>query len=191
MRDSMSSTNNKSSFNFPTKSESVVNETFTWDEVKGFLDKEYMRRAEYIADIVLAMKERYGEEVFEIVSKVIYDIGYKKGQGRAAIVKQRGLNNDLNSLAELVSHRLSRLYYGTTPDLSEGQMVIKETYCPLPIKWKEMGMNDEEIVKFCLMFDQVDKGMVEGYNDKFAAELTGCKGLSDCGFCQMVVREKD
>ncbi|MCX6054265.1 MAG: L-2-amino-thiazoline-4-carboxylic acid hydrolase [Chloroflexi bacterium] len=186
----MFETKNKSTFDFPLKSNTVVKDTFTWDEVKSFLDKEYMRRAEYIADIVLAMKERYGEEVYDIVRKVIYNIGFEKGKTRAKIVKEKGHSNDLDSLAELVSHRLSRLYYGTSPEVNGDKLVIKETYCPLPIKWKEMGMENDEIIRFCLLFDQVDKGMVEGYNDNFAAELTGCKGLSDCGFCQMVVRVK-
>ncbi len=187
----MSKTQAKSTFDFPPKSNSVVNDTFTWDEVKGFLDKEYMRRAEYIADIILAMKERYGDEVYEIVKQVIYQIGFEKGQLRAQVVKEKGQDNDLQSLAELVAHRLSRMYYGTTPEVSENKLVVRETYCPLPIKWKEMGMSDEEIVRFCLMFDQVDKGMVEGYNEKFVAELTGCRGLSERGFCQMIVRLKD
>jgi hypothetical protein len=186
----MSESKIKSTLDFPTKSSSVVDETFTWDEVKGFLDKEYMRRAEYIARIVLAMKERYGEEVYDIVQQVIYNIGFEKGKTRAQIVKENNQPNDMNSLADLVSHRLSRLYYGTSPEVDKDKMVIKETYCPLPIKWKEMGMEDDDIIRFCLLFDQVDKGMVEGYNDNFSAELTGCRGLSDCGFCQMVVRLK-
>lgn len=187
----MSSNKIKSTMVFPTKSNTKIDDTFTWEEVKGFLDKEYMRRAEYIAKIIQAMKERFGEEVFDIVRQVIYDIGFEKGKMRAQIVKENGQDNDIKSLAELISHRLSKLYYGTTPEVTEGKLVIKESYCPLPIKWKEMGMEDAEIIRFCLLFDQVDKGMVEGYNEKFVAELTGCKGLSDCGYCQMVVHMKE
>ncbi len=187
----MSKIQTKSTFNFPEKSNSEVKDTFTWDEVKGFLDKEYMRRAEYIADIILAMKERYGNEVYEIVKQVIYKIGFEKGQLRAQMVKEKGQDNDFQSLAELVSHRLSRMYYGTTPIVRENELEVRETYCPLPIKWKAMGMEDEEIVLFCLLFDQVDKGMVEGYNDRFVADLSGCRGLSERGYCQMVVRLKD
>jgi hypothetical protein len=53
-----------------------------------------------------------------------------------------------------------------------------------------MGFSPEKIVKYCLLFDQVDKGMIEGYNKDFVAELNGCKNLGQKGVCQMFVHKK-
>ena len=180
----------KAKMEFPEKSKRTTEETFTWDEVKALLDKEFMRRAEYIAKIVTALKEKFGDKVIDETKKVIYNIGYEKGKARAAIVKAKGEEPTLENLAELIAHKTSKLYFGTTPELTENKLVIREDYCPLPRKWKEMGFTDKEIIEFCLMFDQVDKGMVEGYNDSFKAELSGCKTLAEKGYCQMVVEKK-
>jgi hypothetical protein len=67
-------------------------------------------------------------------------------------------------------------------------MTVTEDYCPLPRKWKEMGLADDQIVSFCILFDQVDKGMVEGYNLAYVACLSGCRDLAETGRCRMVIR---
>lgn len=175
---------------FPARSKNNTEELFTWDEVRALLDKETMRRAEYIARILIEMKKRFGEESLEIARKVIYQIGYEKGTLRANIMQAEGKENNLENLAKLVSHKNAQLYLGNQVSICDEEMVVKEDYCPLPRKWKEMGMQDEQIISFCLLFDQVDKGMVEGYNHQFEAILSGCRGLAENGFCQMVVRNK-
>jgi hypothetical protein len=179
-----------STLEFPTDSGKTTGELFTWQEVKALLDKETMRRAEYVSRLLLALKEHFGDEVMHIARQVIYDMGYEKGQLRARMVAEQGEEKSLESLADLVAHKIARLYYGTTPLLSEDQLVIRETYCALPLKWKDMGMPDDQLVEFCLLFDQIDRGMVEGYNPDFAAELTGCRSLAERGYCQMVVRKR-
>lgn len=178
---------NQSTMDFPSKSKATTCQTFSWDEVKARLDKEFMRRGEYLARILVALRERFGDEVFEVTKSVIYRIGYEKGSYRADLVKQADKENDLENLAELISHKISRLYFGTTPELSERKLIIREEYCPLPVKWKKMGYSDDQIVEFCALFDQVDKGMVEGYNENFTAELSGCTTLAEDGLCQMSV----
>jgi hypothetical protein len=85
---------------------------------------------------------------------------------------------------------MSRLYLGTTAEVSGNELKVKETYCPLPVYWKSIGMPDDEIVRFCKIFDQVDKGMIEGYNRDFTTELSGAEELALQGYCQMVVRQK-
>lgn len=180
----------KSTMEFPEKSQRTTDEKFTWDEVKALLDKEFMRRGEYVARILTALKEKFGDEVFDIAKKVIYDIGYKKGKARAEKVKANNEEPTLEKLSKLIDHKISHLYFGTTPELIEGKLTIREYYCPLPRKWKEMGFSDEEIVNFCLIFDQVDRGMAEGYNENFKAELSGCKSLSEKGCCQTIISKK-
>ena len=54
-----------------------------------------------------------------------------------------------------------------------------------------MGLSDTDVVKFCKIFDQVDKGMVEGYNGDYTTDLGGAEELAREGFCQMVVRRKE
>jgi len=181
----------KSTMHFPERSHQTTDKLFTWDEVRALLDKETMRRAEYIARILEALRVEIGDQVLSIAKQVIYKIGYEKGAKRADLVADQGQMNDLNSLAKLVSHDIAQLYLGNEVEVVEDSMVVRETYCPLPRKWKEMGFTDNQIVDYCLLFDQVDKGMVEGYNPNFEAMLTGCRSLAAMGFCQMVVQSKE
>ncbi len=51
-------------------------------------------------------------------------------------------------------------------------------------------MSDAENLRFCRIFDQVDKGMVEGYNSNLTAELGGAEELASRGYCHMVVRHR-
>ena len=172
---------------FPERSQSTTDRCFNWDEVRKLLDKETMRRAEYIARILIALNERFGEEVFSIAAEVIYQIGYEKGQARARLMESQGTENHLENLARLVSHDMAQLYLGNEVEVTTDKMIVKENYCPLPRKWQEMGLPEDQIVAFCLLFDQVDKGMVEGYNPELVAHLSGCRGLAEEGYCQMVV----
>jgi hypothetical protein len=182
--------NSQSTLTFPDRSHQSTDKLFTWDEVRVILDKETMRRAEYIARILEALQSEYGDQVLSIAKKAIYEIGYEKGARRADIVADQGETNNLINLARLVSHDMAQLYLGNEVEVVENRMVVRETYCPLPRKWKEMGFPDDQIVDYCLLFDQVDKGMVEGYNPNFEAMLTGCRDLAAIGFCQMVVQAK-
>jgi hypothetical protein len=175
---------------FPARSHRSTDQVFTWDEVKAIMDKEIMRRAEYVTTIILAMKERFGEDAYQVAAQAIYNIGYRKGQARSALVAEQGKTNDLESLSGLIGHKMSRLYLGTTTEVKPGELTVCETYCPLPVYWKSAGLPDKENVRFCKIFDQVDKGMVEGYNASFEAELGGAEELATKGYCQMVVRQR-
>lgn len=187
----MSEANESSALEFPQKSHRSTEEVFSWDEVKAIMDKEIMRRAEYVTSVVQAMRDRFGEEALEVAAEAIYQIGYKKGQARSEIIQQQGEPNDLESLSELIAHKMSRLYLGTVTEIDLGELKVRETYCPLPVYWQSSGMPDDEVVRFCRIFDQVDRGMVEGYNPKFTTDLGGAGELATVGFCQMVVRKKD
>jgi hypothetical protein len=179
-----------SELKFPTRSDRSTDKLFTWDEVREILDKQIMRRAEYVTAVVQAMRKRFGEEAYEIASEAIYQIGYRKGQARSAMVQEQGQEIDLESLSELIGHEMSRLYLGNTIEVQQDQLTVRETYCPLPVYWKSIGFSDTEIVRLCRVFDQVDKGMVEGYNPDFTTELGGAEQLALQGYCQMVVRRK-
>ena len=186
----MSVPESNKSLEFPLQSHCSSDETFTWDEVKAIMDKEIKRRAEYVTSVIMAMRSRYGEEALEIAAEAIYQIGYQKGKARSETVLEQGEKNDLESLSELIAHKMSRLYLGTTTEIQQDRLMVKETYCPLPVYWKSIGMPDEDVVRFCKIFDQVDKGMVEGYNSDFTTDLSGAEELALQGFCQMVVRKK-
>ena len=175
---------------FPAQSGRSTDDVFTWDEVKAIMDKEIMRRAEYVTGVVEAMRERFGDEALEIAAQAIYQIGYRKGKARSELVQAEGKANDLPSLSELVAHKMARLYLGTTAEMKLGALTVRETYCPLPVYWKSIGMSDAETVRYCKIFDQVDKGMVEGYNPLLTADLGGAEELARLGYCQMVVRER-
>ncbi|MCC7359285.1 MAG: L-2-amino-thiazoline-4-carboxylic acid hydrolase [Anaerolineales bacterium] len=177
-------------FVFPERSHRSTDKAFTWDEVKAIMDKEIKRRAEYVTQIILAMRERFGDEAYDVAAKAIYQIGYRKGQARQELVKAQGQPNNLESLAELVAHPMAQLYLGTSAEVQPGEMRVCETYCPLPVYWKSMGLPDTENLRFCRIFDQVDKGMVEGYNGSFEAELGGAEQLATKGFCHMTVRQR-
>ena len=186
----MATSNNEMEMEFPERSKNTTDRLFTWEEVRGFLDKETTRRSEYIARILDALSDRFGEEVMDIAAKVIYNIGYEKGVMRSKMVKEDNQQNDLPSLANLISHTTAQLYLGNQVEMRKDTMIIEEDYCPHPKKWKEMGFPLDKIVRYCLLFDQVDKGMIEGYNENFEAELTGCMNLGRNGVCQMLVRKK-
>ena len=175
---------------FPARSANTTDRLFTWEEVRGFLDKETTRRSEYIARILEALREKFGEEVMDIAGKAIYNIGYEKGLMRARMVKESQQENDLSSLARLISHTTAKLYLGNQVEVNNDSMIVTEDYCPHPKKWQEMGLPLDKIVKYCLLFDQVDKGMIEGYTEKFEAELSGCWTPGKNGVCQMYVRNK-
>ncbi len=180
----------KSQMLFPTQSDAATDALFTWAEVKALLDKEHTRRAEYVTRILMALRERFGDEVLVVARQTIYRLGYEKGQARAAQTTRQGGEKDLASLANLIAHKISRLYYGTTTRVEGDALTVRETFCPLPKKWQEMGFSDDEVVQLCLLFDQVDCGMVEGYDPSLAAEVTGCRSLAELGYCQMVVKKK-
>jgi len=175
---------------FPTASEQGTDATFTWDEVKEIMDKQIMRRAEYVTAVIEAMKERFGDEAYDIAARAIYQIGYSKGKARAELVRDQGQENDLSSLSELIAHKMARLYLGTKTELQDNELMVQETYCPLPVYWKSIGLSDPEILRYCRIFDQVDKGMVEGYNPEFDTELGGAEQLAAQGYCRMVGRRK-
>jgi hypothetical protein len=176
---------------FPEKSRSTTDKLFTWEEVRKLLDKETMRRAEYIARILIKLSEFYGGDVFTVAAHVIYQIGFEKGRARARFVEAEGSENNLENLAKLVSHETAKLYLGNEVEVKPDQLLVREDYCPLPRKWKEMGLPEDQIVSFCFLFDQVDKGMVEGYNREFEAHLSGCRDLAETGHCQMLVKRRD
>lgn len=179
-----------SELQFPRQSGRKTDDVFTWDEVKAIMDKEIMRRAEYVTNVVQAMRERFGEEALQVAADAIYQIGFRKGKARSQLVQEQGKETDLESLSELVAHKMARLYLGTSAEIHLGKLTVRETYCPLPVYWKSIGMSNGEAVRFCKIFDQVDKGMVEGYNDDFTADLGGAEELATLGYCQMVVRKK-
>jgi hypothetical protein len=186
----MSETEGTSKLQFPRQSRQSSDQTFTWDEVKAIMDKEIMRRAEYVTSVVRAMKERFGEEALTVAAEAIYKIGYQKGRTRAQLVHEQGKDNSLESLSPLIAHKMAQLYLGTTVEMKLGELTVRETYCPLPVYWKSAGMSDAENLRFCRIFDQVDKGMVEGYNSNLTAELGGAEELATQGYCHMVVRHK-
>ncbi len=175
---------------YPRQSKNTTVRQFSWDEVRSLLDKEAMRRAEYIARILEALQAKFGDEVMAIASKVIYDLGFEKGSIRAQLMEQNGQPNDMTNLANLVSHEIAQIYLGNSAVVNGEELIIQEDYCPLIVKWSDMGFPEEKIVNYCTLFDQVDKGMVEGYNNDFRAELTGCAGLTGKGYCGMLVRRK-
>ena len=180
----------KQSGEYPRQSKNTTERQFSWDEVRALLDKEAMRRAEYIVRILEALQAKFGDEVMAIASKVIYELGFEKGTKRAQLMEQNGQPNDMPNLAKLVSHEIAQIYLGNSAVVNGDELIIREDYCPLIVKWNDMGFPDEKIVNYCTLFDQVDKGMVEGYNNDFRAELTGCAGLKGKGYCGMLVRRK-
>ncbi|MFA9403477.1 MAG: L-2-amino-thiazoline-4-carboxylic acid hydrolase [Anaerolineales bacterium] len=186
----MSSSDTRQQLEFPSESNQSTDETFTWDEVKEIMDKQIMRRAEYVTSVIVAMREHFGEEALDIAAEAIYQIGFRKGVARSDLVLAQGEENDLESLSELIGHKMSRIYLGTTTEISENELTVQETYCPLPVYWKSIGMANDDIVRFCKIFDQVDKGMIEGYNSDFTTDLSGAEELAIQGYCQMVVRQK-
>lgn len=186
----MEQSEGSSQLEFPRRSDMTTDDVFTWDEVKAIMDKEIMRRAEYVTSVVEAMRQRFGDEAVDVAAHAIYQIGYRKGKARAGLVQEQGRPNDLESLSELVAHKMARLYLGTTAEMRLGTLTVRETYCPLPVYWKSIGMSDAETVRYCKVFDQVDKGMVEGYNRQLTADLGGAEELATLGYCQMVVRER-
>jgi hypothetical protein len=187
----MSEEAKQSTLDFPEKSHRNTEKLYEWDEVREMLDKQIKRRAEYVTALIEAMVERFGEEAYDVAEEAIYQIGYRKGKARAEYVKSQGEEPNLESLAELIAHEMSRLYLGTTTEVDSNQLVVRETYCPLPVYWKSAGLPDTQIVRYCRIFDQVDKGMIEGYNGQFEPELGGAEQLAAQGYCQMVVLQKD
>jgi hypothetical protein len=180
----------KPKLEFPERSHRNTEKLYTWDEVREMLDKQIKRRAEYVTTVIEAMVERYGQEAYDVAADAIYQIGYRKGKARAEYVKEKGEEPTLESLSELIAHEMSRLYLGTTTEVGDSELLVRETYCPLPVYWKSAGLPDDEIVRYCRIFDQVDKGMIEGYNDQFVPKLGGAEQLAAQGYCQMVVVRK-
>ena len=115
---------------FPQKSHRTSDQTFTWEEVKAIMDKEIKRRAEYVTTVILAMQEKFGDEALDVAAQAIYQIGYKKGKARSEIVAEQGQETDLESLSELIAHKMSRLYLGTSTSIEAGQLKVKGNLLP-------------------------------------------------------------
>jgi predicted hydrocarbon binding protein len=176
----------KRTMEFPERSNRTTDEKFTWDEVRERLDEEFMNRANYTARILLALREKFGDEVFDVAKKVIYEIGCEMGERHAATAKEKSLEH----LLEIFSRKIDVLYFGFTAELLDDKFVGRAEHCPMPRQWKQMGMTDEEIVHFCSIFDHVDKGVIEGYSERYTGVNTGCRTLAEKGYCQLTAIEK-
>ncbi len=122
----MSETEGASNLEFPQQSHQTSDQTFTWDEVKAMMDKEIMRRAEYVTSVVQAMKERFGDEALTVAAEAIYQIGYRKGKTRSELVREQGKENSLESLSPLIAHKMAQLYLGTTVEMNLGELTVRE-----------------------------------------------------------------
>lgn len=182
----MTELDSNQTMDFPERSKRTTDETFTWDEVRKRLDEEFMNRANYTARILLALSEKYGDGVLDVAKKEIYEIGYEMGKRHAATAKEKSLEH----LLEIFSHKIDVLYFGFTAELFEDKFVGRMEHCPMPRQWKQMGMTDDEIVHFCSIFDHVDKGVIEGYSERYTGVNTGCRMLAEKGYCQLTAIEK-
>jgi len=171
---------------FPERSKKTTDDTFTWDEVRKYLDEGYMDRAKYVARILLALSQKYGDEVFDVAKETIYEIGYEKGQEHAATTEEKSLEH----LLKFYSDKVHGLYFGYFAELSGDKIVRRTDHCPMPRQWKQMGMTDDEIVLFCSIFDYLRPGIVEGYGEQYSCENTGCRTLAEKGYCQMIITKK-
>jgi predicted hydrocarbon binding protein len=178
----MSKPDAKRTLEFPA-SPKPMDRSFTWDEVRQYVDAENMERAEYVARLLIAFSERYGDEVYDLARQVIYNIGYERGQKHAATVKEKSFEH----VMKLFSDPAMANYFGFEPKWSKDKVVAQVHYCPLPRQWKQMGMTDDEIIRLCSIFDEAEQGLFEGYSERFTEESTGCATLSEKGYCQMTM----
>jgi len=182
----MSEPKTTQTFTFPEKSKKTTDETFTFEEIRGLMDGLIFGRAEYVAELLISLKKRFGDEVFEIAKKTIYDIGYKRGQ----LIPPGAKGKDLASfLTGLAGSKFDKLYWGLTIDEQTDESITCHVeHCPLPRKWKQMGLSNDEMVEMCTIFDYIDKGLAAGYHEDIEMENTGVKTLGTEGYCRLTIR---
>ncbi len=172
--------------NFPKKSGQETEEKFSLDEIREEMDRAIMARGEFLAEILLRLKKIYGQNVVDVAREAIYDIGYRKGKKIASRVTE----NTIENFSKEFSSRLDGLYWGFFAEKKGDSLDTYVEYCPLSRKWEEMGLSDDQIVELCDMSDAIDKGVIDGYNDKYTAENSGCRTLAETGCCRMMVVRK-
>jgi hypothetical protein len=172
---------------FPQKSRQETDQKFTLDEIREEMDRAIMARAEFLAEILLRLKKIYGDNVIKVATDAIYDIGVRKGKKIASRVPE----NSIENFPKEFSSRLDGLYWGFFAKKKGDTLDTYLEYCPLARKWQEMGLSDEQIIEFCTMSDAIDKGVIDGYNDKYTAVNSGCRALAETGRCGMIVRRKE
>ncbi len=174
------------SMEFPAKSSHTTHKTFTFEELRAVLDRMNFSRAESVTMIVMRMRERFGEEAVEVAKQAIYDIGYKAGQAMAANAKDKELGTFLDGF---LGDEIEQLYWGWTLEQKSDQAIVGHVeHCPLPRKWKQMGLSDQQMIELCGIFDYVDKGITAGFNEALEIENSGVSTLSSAGYCRMAMR---
>ena len=183
----MTKSNEHHTLRFPKKSRQDTDLRFTLDEIREEMDRAIMARGEFLAEILLRLKKIYGDNVINVATEAIYDIGYRKGKKIASRVPE----NTLENFPKEFSNRLDGLYWGFFAEKKGDTLDTYLEYCPLSRKWEEMGLSDAQIIELCTMSDTIDKGVIDGYNDKYTAVNSGCRTLAETGCCRMLIKHKE
>ncbi len=171
---------------FPTKSKQTTSETYTFEEVRGLMDRLHFARAEYLASILLALQARFGDEVMKIAGDAIFEIGRHQGQQLGKLSKDKSLADFAEGF---MGDKFDRPYWGYVIEQSSDKLVTGYMeYCPLPRKWKDMGLPDDQIQKLCSTCDNIDKGLAAGYPGGVQEENSGVRTLSTEGRCRMTIK---
>lgn len=143
-------------------------------ELKDLLRQAYSGTPQMFAMLVLAYRERFGDEALDVARKVMYEYGIKAGKAEAARAKDRGLKEYFRV------HVLEGLLRSPATDVAVDE--ISDTklvyHCPpgqcpgrIPMVWQEMGLDDGTVKMlgelYCKTADPANR---EAFNPKIHYE---------------------
>ena len=138
-------------------------------------------RAVWFALLYKAFKETLPEaKVEELCRKAIFEFGKMKG-------KKDKLPFDFKEWVNKHEEKGSALVFDSDIEICEDHSIQRMKHCALVEAWKEMGLSDEEVAKFCDIAMEGDRGRAEYHGVKMELKETLGKGDK---FCKLVISKK-
>ena len=161
---------------------------------KELVSGEIATRGLIVGFLVKALRDKYGDEVIEIVKKANYESGKVAGRNAAKALGK----NDLATIADLFGRSVgTKLFNPEVIEESKNRVVIHWRSCPVPpllLTFKERGFPSNYLQFLCPILEAFDNGFVEGFNPKLTAMTppeVGETGLNEDGaFCTIVISKK-
>lgn len=161
---------------------------------KELVSGEIATRGLIVGLVAKPLRERYGDDVLEIIRNANYEAGKVAGRNAAKALAR----NDLAAIADLFGRSTATKQFN--PEIveeTEDRVVIHWRSCPIPsllVNFKEKVFPDDYLDFLCPILELFDNGFVEGFNPNLTAKTppqTGETYLNKKGdFCTIIISKK-
>ena len=170
-------------------------EKVSLETCRELISGEIATRGLIVGFLVKALRDKYGNEITQLVKKANYEAGEIAGKNAA----RASVENDLATIADLFGRSVgTKLFNPEIVERSEGRVVIHWRSCPIPpllSTFKEKGFPNDYLQLLCPILERFDNGFVKGFNPELTAMTppeVGETGLNKNGsFCTIVISKKN